>query len=187
MGNFFKKVTGALPGVGEVFGDTPSAKPSGAFPKEQLEALGTGFGDFLLDRLNTPVTETETFDLGSQAIRDALSTQGATARQRLGDAANTGGFLDSGAVTGGLIDIERGQAQAFAQQMQQLILALEDRREQGILPFLSQGSAESTQIGIANAGFESASQLQSRQQGHEVGMSFLGGGGGSSGGGGGFF
>jgi hypothetical protein len=126
-----------------VFGDPPKASRSGAFPKAQLKALGTSYGDFLLDRLGTPVQDTEQFRLGSTAIRDALSMQSATARQRLGDAAITGGFADSGAVLAGMTDIERAQAQSYAQSVTELLLALEDRREQNVLPYLSEGAGES--------------------------------------------
>ena len=165
----------------EIFGDAPKIKPSGAFP---IGTLGTDFQEFLSDRLNTPAAESEQFELGSKAIRDALTAQSATARQRLGDTANTGGFLDSGAVLQGQADIARVESQVFASELNNLLIALEDRREQNVLPFLSQGSGESVGIQSFNANAKLALQSQYASQIHDVGMAFLGGGmfGGPSGG-----
>jgi len=136
-----------------LFGGTPQASPSGAFPG--LGELGGEFQKFLMDRLKDPAGSSQ-FKLGSQVIRDALSTSGATARQRLGDAATTGGFLDSGVTASGLLDIERGQSQAFASSLSELLLGLEDRRDQGVLQFLSQGAGENTSIQGMNLQSQSA-------------------------------
>lgn len=136
--------------TGIFFGDAPEAKPSGAFPSDRLKKLGGSYGDFLINRLNTPAEKTMQFYLGKQAIRDALDEQGATARQRLGDTAVAGGFLDSGGVLEGMTDIERAQAQAYAGEITNLLLALEDRREQNVLPFLSQGAGEAAQLSGLN-------------------------------------
>lgn len=138
MGGLLDPVTDVL------FGGSPSAGLSGAFPG--LGELGKEFSAFLLDRLKTPASETESYRYGTKAIRDALTATSKTARQRLGDTANTRGFLDSGAVYQGLTDIELAEAQSFAESVTALYLGLEDRREQNVLPYLSGGASESAQI-----------------------------------------
>jgi hypothetical protein len=137
---------------------------SGSFPDNR--ELGEAFQAFLLERLNTPPADTESFRLGSQAIRDAITTQSATARQRFGDAATTGGFLDSGALTSGLLDIDRAGSAAFASQIRDLLLALEDRRMEGVVPFLTGASGEHLgRAGLQQRSAEAGSGFFSEQTG----------------------
>jgi hypothetical protein len=91
----------------------------------------------MLERLNQPVEESEAFMFGSQAIRDALTGEASGARQGLGQAATSGGFLDSGSVIQGDIDIGQAKQIAMADAIQQLFVELEDRRERDVLPFLT--------------------------------------------------
>jgi hypothetical protein len=94
----------------------------------------------------------------------------ATARQRLGDRAAAGGYLDSGAVGQGLSAIDRGEAAALAQQISALTMGLYDRQEMNVLPFLSQGAAEVQQVQGMNL------QAALTQRGQDIGfMSTLGG------------
>jgi hypothetical protein len=129
-------------------GGVREASPSGAFAG--ADELGPAFQQFLLGRLTGDVTDRREFAIGSQAIRDAISTSSATARQRLGDTAVTGGFLDAGSVRRGLTDIDRAEIGAFADSINKLILGLEQERTAGVLPFLAGASQESTGIQSLN-------------------------------------
>ena len=122
--------------------------PESQFPGSK--ELGSEFQKFLMDRLKTPVQDTEQFRLGRGAIRDATTDIAATARQRLGDAGVQGGFLDSGNLQlSGNLDIDRAELNAFGAAVRDLILGLEQQRVEGILPFLSGGQqAEGQQSGF---------------------------------------
>lgn len=109
-------------------------------PFQNVDQIGQKFSQRLMERLGQPVEESQAFFYGSKAIRDSLSIQSATARQRLGDSAVAGGFMGSGAVQQGGLDIARGESFAFSQGIQELFLQLEDRREQDVLSFLSAAS-----------------------------------------------
>jgi hypothetical protein len=146
--------------------DPGRADVSGAFPG--LEDLGGEFSAFLQERLATPAEETKEFTLGSAAIRDALSGSSATARQRLGDISQTGGFLDSGAATRGLIDVERAEGEALGTALTNLLLGLEDRRTQGVLPFLGAGAGEQFNVNQLNIMSSLQAQLGERQQNIEL-------------------
>lgn len=136
---------GLLDSVGGLlFGGVPSASRSGAFPG--AKELGRAAQEYLLGRLQTPAAESMQFQLGSQAIRDSLSQSAGAARQRLGDLAVNRGFMDSGAVTAGMLDIERTQASTYASQINNLLLALEESRMNNVLPFLGAASSENTAI-----------------------------------------
>lgn len=113
---------------------------SGSFPGNR--EVGEALQRLLLERLNTPPSETEAYRLGSQAIRDAMTMETNTARQRYGDMATTGGFADSGALLSGLMGIDRAGAAAQAGELRNLLLGLESRRLEGVLPFLSGASEE---------------------------------------------
>ena len=115
---------------------------SGAFP---IGDLGGAMNEYLMQKLRTPAKDSTQFALGSQAIRDGISAQTATARQRFGDRATTGGFLDSGAVTSGMMDIDRAGTASYASSIRELLLGLEDRRAVGVLPFLQGASQEHMQ------------------------------------------
>ena len=132
----------------ELFGQRVRSGPSGAF--QDVDVIGKGFSNLLQERLFTPTRRSEAFQQGSTAIRDALSAQSATARQRLGDTAQAGGFLGSGAAQQGSLDIARGESMAFSQGIQELFLQLEDRRERNVLPFLSAASGETLSVDQLN-------------------------------------
>jgi len=154
------------------FNDSSRAGRSGAFPASwDLEGLGMDFNKFLQERLTTPVEQTKQFDLGSAAIRDQLTGLSATARQRLGDSASTGGFLDSGQVARGETDIARGEFQAMGEALTALILGLEGQRTDLVLPYLAAASGESVNIDQINAGVDTAA----RGQGLGFWASFLSG------------
>ena len=137
---------GLLDGItGAIFGSAEAPGPSGAFPG--LGALGNEFQKYLLDRLRTPVEQTQQFRLGKASIRDSLTEASATARQRLGDRAVTGGFFDSGTVNRGLDDISRAELKASGIAIRDLILGLESQRAAQVLPFLSAGSGEHVNLG----------------------------------------
>jgi len=115
-------------------------------PFQNVDQIGQRYSQHILDRLQTPVEQSQAFFYGSKAIRDALSVSAETTRQRLGDTAQAGGFLGSGAVQQGNIDIERGKAMAMSQSINDLFLQLEDSREQDVLTFLSGASGREMQI-----------------------------------------
>ena len=119
-------------------------------PFQNVDQIGQKFSQRLLERLSQPVEQSQAFFFGSKAIRDSLSVQSTTARQRLGDQAQTGGFLGSGAVQQGNIDILRGESFAYSQGIRDLFLQLEDRREQDILPFLAQASGRQLELRAQN-------------------------------------
>ena len=106
-------------------------------PFQNVGQIGQAFSTHMLERLRTPVEQSQAFFHGSKAIRDALTGEAAETRQRLGDTAAAGGFLDSGAVIQGDLDIARGKSIAMAQAVNDLFLQLEDRRERDVLPFLA--------------------------------------------------
>jgi len=112
-------------------------KPTHKGPFQNVDQIGREYSQHILERLQTPVEQSQAFFYGSKAIRDALSGQAATTRQRLGDTAAAGGYLDSGAVHQGNLDIARGESMAMSQAVNDLFMQLEDRRERDILPFLS--------------------------------------------------
>jgi len=126
------------------FSKSGGGSSSGAF--QNVSGIGMDFSEFLQERLNTPAEESIQFKLGSSAIRDALSAQTATARQRFGDSANTGGFVDSGAVNQGNLDISQAEFRAMGEAMTSLILGLEQQRTDLVLPFLAASSGESVNI-----------------------------------------
>ena len=90
----------------------------------------------------------------------ASTRQQATARQRASDRATTGGFLDSGALATQFTDIDRGEIEAFSSAIRQLLLGLEDRRSEGILPFLSAAANEKLGVGTVNVQAQSATRGQ---------------------------
>jgi hypothetical protein len=113
------------------------------------DPLAGALHSFLLQRLNTPATESLEFSLGSDAIREGLDRSSATARQRLQDQAIATGNLGGGAVFAGLQDIQRADVESFATGLRQLILGLEQRRTEGVIDFLRAKSAE--QLGQVSA------------------------------------
>jgi hypothetical protein len=140
---------GLLGGLNDaLFGAPPSIGRSGAF--QNIKEIGGDLSEFLLDILTADVSESDAFQRGSAAIRDAISAQTATGRQRVGDTATAGGFLDSGALNTALVDIERGGIGSFAEQIRALIQSLEDRKFSFALPFLQAASGESVAVGTAN-------------------------------------
>ena len=141
-----------------LFGGVPGAKPSGAFPG--LGTLGSEYQQFLLERLRQPASETTSFRLGSEAIREALGRSSRTARQRLGETATARGFFDSGAVLGMATDIDRAEMEAFGSSLRELVLSLEDRRTAGVLPYLSAGAGEASAISGMNIGAATARRGQ---------------------------
>ena len=117
-------------------GANRSIQDQGNFPRS--DRLGLEFSQFLRQRLDTPVSETEEFRLGAKAIGEGASGIAKRARQRLGDAGVSGGFLDSGNLQlSGNLDIDRAELASFTGAIRELLLNLEDRRTEGILPFLS--------------------------------------------------
>lgn len=150
-------------------GSVPRAGASGAF--QGLPQLGGELQKYLLQRLQTPATESQEFKLGSAGIRDALETVSGAARQRLGDTATASGYLDSGVVRRGLTDIDRAELQSFSGAIRDLILGLEDRRSQGVLPYLAAGSGE--QLGVSGQNIQAA--LGQRSQNLQFIQSLLGG------------
>jgi len=139
-------------GYDALFGGAPTAKKSGAF--QNLGGLGGEYSSYLMDRLQTPAADSTQFKLGSEAIREQLSRSAGGARQRLGDTAVAGGWLDSGTVTRGAMDIDRAEIEAFSGALRDLILGLEDRRDRGVLPYLMGGSQES--MGVQGMNINSA-------------------------------
>ena len=107
----------------------------------QDDPLAEQYRSVLGERLR-PVTEQPDYFRAVQGLRDALDLQARTARQRLGDAAVTGGFADSGALIEGSLDIERASQGAFSSGLANILDALEARRTAGVLPFLSALSQE---------------------------------------------
>jgi hypothetical protein len=139
---------------------TDKAKTSGAFGhSKQQKQLGGNYADFLIQRLGQDPTESPLFSLGADLIRDTLTQQSATARQRFGDASVQGGYMDSGVVTEGLIDIQRNEDASYASELTKLLIAVEERREQNVLPFLSGASQEHLQVKGMN--IQAQSNLQS--------------------------
>lgn len=132
--------SGIIGAIAEPFFGEAGPGKSGAFPG--LPWLGVDYLNFLRERLNTPTVETKAFRTGSQAIRDAIGRATGATTQGFSDRAVRGGFMDSGAFQSGLIDIERGGAQAYAQQLADLFLGLELSRDQGVLPYLAGGAQE---------------------------------------------
>ena len=106
--------------------------------------LGGEFGDFLSDRLATPASESEQFRTGATALRDRVGAVAGAQRQRFSDRASAGGFQDSGAAITGIQDIDRQELGAFQGGLTDLLLGLEDRREQSVLGFLQGQSGEAT-------------------------------------------
>ena len=104
--------------------------------------LGGEFGDFLSDRLATPASESEQFRTGSTALRDRLGSVAGAQRQRFSDRASAGGFQDSGAAITGIQNIDRQELGAFQGGLTDLLLGLEDRREQSVLGFLGGQAGE---------------------------------------------
>ena len=138
-------------------GSIPDIKASGAFG--DLEEFGATLRARLLGELDDP-TGTEAFSRGSTAIREALSRQSATARQRLGDRAASGGFADSGVVNEGLSDIDRAELSATGNALSALILGIDDRAVGNALPFLFAGANEFSGAEMANLN----ASLQGRNQ-----------------------
>ena len=144
-----------------LFGDPGKAAHSGTFAG--AGELGNEFSDFLLNRLNTPIGETDAFKQGSTMLRDQLSQAFATQRQRLGDTANARGFLDSGATIDAETDLARAELGQISQGLNQLFFALENQRTQGILPFLGLGNQEHLGISGMNVQSQTAARYQNAQ------------------------
>jgi hypothetical protein len=146
-----------------VFGRGPEdIQTSGAF--QQTGKVGKAFSDLLLERLMQSPEETETFRRFRGALGDQISRQGGAARQRLSDALVTGGSFDSGVRFAGIEDIDRAGIETFGRELNQLLLGLEDRRTQGVLPFL--GGAAQENLGVQ--GLESQNILMERFQNMET-------------------
>ena len=141
-----------------MFGGMDKSEKSGGF--KNLGSLGSDYSEWLLERMNTPTTELPEYAAGEGAIRDAVGQQGATARQRLGDAGVSGGFMDSGQIARGNTDIARGEMTAFSGALRELFMQLETSKTAGVLPYLTRGAAENTSIENANL----MGSLQSRGQ-----------------------
>ena len=131
-----------------VFGEVDKSEKSGGF--QNLGSLGSDYSKWLMDRMNTPTTELPEWAAGKGAIQDAVSAQGATARQRLGDAGVAGGFIDSGQIGRGNTDIARGEMTAFSSALRDLFMQLETSKTAGVLPYLTRGAAENASIENAN-------------------------------------
>lgn len=137
-------------GIFDILGgeDPRTLATSDAF--QQLEPVGEAFSQLLLNRLQTRPEDTRAFGMLSESLREQLSRTAGAQRQRLGDTAQARGFLDSGAVFEGLADIDRAELEAFASGIRDILLGLEDRRTQNVLPFLSAAANESLGVGKAN-------------------------------------
>jgi hypothetical protein len=97
-------------------------------------------------------------------LRDFLTREARTSRQRLSDTANTRGFLDSGQVFEGIEDIERGKLEAFSRGITELVMDLDRRGDQLALPFLGAASQENLAVQGANQ------QAQLGQRGQNLGF-----------------
>jgi hypothetical protein len=117
-----------------------------------LSELGEEYNKYLLELLREPVTETQQFELGSEAIRENLARTSAGARQRLGETAIAGGYGDSGAVLDASGDIDRAELQAFAAGLRDLLMGLEERRAAQVLPYLGLGVQEN--LGVEGVNIE---------------------------------
>ena len=125
----------------------PDLKKSGAFQK--TDEIGAGFSQEILDLLG-PTGDSQAFKVGSNLIRDQLGKVSATQRQRLGDRGSSGGFSDSGAINRGLSDIDRAEFGATSTSLEKLILGIEDRKFNVVLPFLQAAANENLGVGSLN-------------------------------------
>ena len=151
-----------------LFGGVEGPSKSGAFPN--LPKMGKAYSEYLLKRMNTETTDLPEWDVGKGAIQDAVAQQGATARQRLGDAGASGGFMDSGQIARGESDIARSEMTSFSGALRDMFMQLETSKYSGVLPYLSGGSQDFNQ-------FESMKlqgQLTKRGQDVSFGQSVLG-------------
>lgn len=137
-----------------LFGDAPKAKPSGAFP--DTKQIGFQFGQIVREDLRQDIPSTPAYQIGANILRDAGATVAMTERQRLGERAQAGGFLDSGVVDTGLTDIGREELATFSRGLANLYLSLQDRRDALALKYLGMASGEHTAIEGINVQAQSA-------------------------------
>jgi len=104
--------------------------------------LAQDLENFLSEQLNTPVTEGSQFQSLSTALQEQLAGLAKTQKQTAGEAAQTGGYADSGALLGQFGDIDRAQLEAFSSGLREIIQYLESKRTEDILPFLSAQAEE---------------------------------------------
>ena len=120
------------------FGGGSKAKSSGAFTGE----LATAFQKLLLDRIQGDVTDSEAFKSGAGALEDIIARERGSLRSATADRARREGFGDSGQVRSDFAEIDRNALGAHAQGLNQLLLELDRRRIEGVLPFLTGISGE---------------------------------------------
>lgn len=140
-----------------LFGEGPSFQASGVFPG--APRVGQKFMQLLLERMKFP-TEQRIFPVLEEALRESVGRVAGTQRQRLGEAAVAGGFFESGERLQGLETISRQEVQAFTQGMRDILLGLEGRRTEGVLPFLGGASQEALAL----------QQLQLGKRGQDIGF-----------------
>lgn len=159
LGNIFDPLIGRGPSTAET---------SGGF--QNLEGVGSAFSSFLLRRLRKDPSKTREFGFLREALRDQVEGFGAAARQRGSDRAISGGFLDSGQFGDQLAAIDRGEIAAFSGGIRDILIDLERRRTEGVLPFLAAGAQES--LGVQ--GLESSNRLAERGQNFDFASDIFG-------------
>jgi hypothetical protein len=107
--------------------------------------LGKEFGNRLMD-LFDDLPGSDIFRASAASIRDNLMLQARAGRGQVTAAAQTGGFLDSGATAQGLEDVESAKLTAFSKQITELVDQLSARSEGMAFQFLA--SAEEEKLGI---------------------------------------
>jgi hypothetical protein len=164
MGGFFDFIGGSV--------DT--ATTTGAFDPGDLKRLGAGAADVLQERLR-PVEEQPDFLRNLATIRDALGISTRGSLQQFGEAAQRGGFSDSGAVAEGRLGLARGEQLAMAQQTTQLINAMEARRLSDVFPFL--GLAVQENLGVSGQNIQAATAQRGQNLGFlgDISGSLIGG------------
>lgn len=158
----WKGIKGAfseLPLVGGLFKSQPgNISESGAF--QGYKELGGKYSQFLMERLGQDVTKSRSFQLGSTALQEGIGQIAANQRESLGRNASAGGYRDSGEFMRLLQGVDTEEIQAFGGSLRDLIMALEDRRGQDVLPFLGAASNEifnvrssnqATKLGLRNS------------------------------------
>lgn len=148
--------------IGNIFGggSPGEVQTSGFFPRGLGQKLGRQYGRFLLERLRTPVEQSQAYTMGSSLIRDALSRSAGATRERLSGTALGQGWLDSGQFTSSLLDIERASGASEIQGLTNLFLELEARRTSEILPYLQTGASEFASVERTNAQIASQTRGQ---------------------------
>ena len=128
-------------------------------------SIGDKVGVQLMGRAGKDPSTSMLFGQGEAAIRDSLTRTSATARQRLGDSAAAGGFLDSGAIDMGNADINRSELDATGSAMRELFMGIYESDMQNIFGYLGlNNQAQSANL---------QAMVQERGQNNDLLQSFM--------------